>query len=400
MALLLLCFEGCTLVKDINQDDPFRYLYDQSITPQNKLKSGDVKKSTISLSANQMPLPHFCRIISDSFNVGIVFSENLNDKTISAEFKSSDIDTVFTLLSRQLGVELVQLGNTYYLGTPKDEDRSIFIKKVLSYDNSDLDQIISTLISSSGRGKVLSGKIVVITDKDFVIRRIVESFEKLEKLHQSCWIVQLYFLVLRKDALAEGGLSMSTSGTISYNIAESSIDVKDFKIEGLFSGLLSSSYADLFASPMFVLRDGVIGKWSDGQRVPIPKRSVSDYGTVTTTGFEYINTGLEVQASCKEITNGASLKLDISMSDIQSYVDGNPLTSQTKVNIDLDLVPNKIYLLSELQRYSLLDREEKTALFSRNKGKSIIQVWGRVYKINLPVPDLKPPTLKEREVQK
>ena len=78
------------------------------------------------------------------------------------------------------------------------------------------------------------------------------------------------------------------------------------------------------------------------------------------------------------------------------YVEGNPVTSQTKVNIALDVVPNKIYLLSELQRYSLLDREEKTLLFSRNKGKSVIQVWGRVYRCGIPNPDLKPVLLNDR----
>lgn len=400
MVFQCLCFSGCNLAKDLDQDDPFRVLYNQSLNSEIKESSGDINVPLITLSANQMPLSHFCRILSDTFNVGIVFSDQLKSSTVSAEFKNTDIDTVFTLLSRQLGVELVQLGNTYYLGTLKDEDRAIFIRKVLSHDEQNLEQIISTLTSPVGKGKVLSGKIVLVSDKDFVIRRMIESFDKLEKLCQQCWIVQLYFLVLRKDALAEGGLSMSTSGTISYNISENSIDVKDFKIEGLFSGLLQSSYADLFASPMFVLRDGITGVWSDGQRVPIPKRTVSDYGTVTTTGFDYVETGLEVKAQCKESLVGASLKLDISLSDIQSYVEGNPLTSQTKVNIDTDLRPNKIYLLSELQRYTLLDREEKTTLFSRNKGKSIIQVWGRVYKISDPNKEIHPFMVKDREFSK
>lgn len=399
-ALLSVCSNGCTLLKDVHQDDPFRQLYSEAFTGDIKESFTDLNLSRITLSANQMPLPHFCRILSDTFNVGIVFSDQLKDRSISAEFKETDINTVFTLLSRQLGVELVQLGNTYYLGTLKDEDRAIFIRKVLSHDEKNLEQIISTLCSPVGKGKVLSGNTVLVSDKDFVIRRMIESFDRLEKLQQHCWIVQLYFLVLRKDALAEAGLSMSTSGTISYNISENTLDIKDIKLEGLFSGLLQSSYADLFASPMFVLRDGVTGVWSDGQRIPIPKRSVSDYGTVTTTGFDYVQTGLEIQASCKEVLHGAALKLDISLSDIQSYVEGNPLTSQTKVNIDTDLRPNKIYLLSELQRYTLLDREEKTTLFSRNKGKSIIQVWGRVYKISDPKKEVQPFMVKDREFKK
>jgi hypothetical protein len=266
----------------------------------------------------------------------------------------------------------------------------------LSHDDDNLNKIIKSLISTTGKGEVLSGRVVIVSDKDFVIRRLSEALDDLERLNLNSWIVQLYFLVLRKDALAEAGLSMSTSGTISYNISENSLDFKDIKLEGLLSGLFESSYADLFASPMFILRDGVQGKWHDGQKVPIAKKSVSDSGTVSTFDFTYVTTGLEIVATVRESRVGGLLDLNVSLSDIQSYVEGNPLTSNTSVNVSLDMIPNKIYLLSELQRYSLLDREEKTLLFARNKGKSVIQVWGRIYKVSAPNPDLKPLMVNDR----
>lgn len=395
MILLSVCFNGCSQFQDITQDDPFREIYSvkNSDLAVRKIVRTDSRK--ITLSANQMPLASFCRLLSDHFNIGIVFSESLNNKTVFAEFKETDIDTVFTVLSRQLSVDLVRVGNTFYLGELKDEDKGILIRRVLSLDEDNLKQTINTLLSSHGKGNVLSGRIVMVSDKDFVIRRMSEVFDDLEKVNLHSWIIQLYFLVLRKDALAEGGLTMSTSGTISYNISENSFELKDFKIEGLLSGLLESSYADLFASPMFILRDGVKGVWSDGQKIPIPKRSVSDYGTVSTTGFDYINTGLEVSAIVKESKVGGFLDMTISLSDIQSYVEGNPVTSQTKVNIALDMQPNKVYLLSELQRYSLLDREESTLFLKRNKGKSVIQVWGRIYRIGEPA-SLIPTMLNDR----
>ena len=383
MALLFLCL-GCSRLKDIRQDDPFRELYNAAALKQVKTSKTIVDTRKLNLSANKMELPSFCRLLSDHFAVGIVFSDKLVNNVITAEFKDTDLNTVFTVLSRQLGVDVVNIGNTYYLGELREEDRGVLIRRVLSHDEENLQQLLETLKSGSGKSKVLSGRVVIVADKDFVIRRISEALDQIEGYDLSSWIIQLYFLVLRKDALAEGGLTMSTSGTISYNITENTIDVKDFKIEGLFSGLFESSYADLYASPMFVLRDGVKGTWFDGQNVPVPRKTVSDYGTVTTNGFEYIDTGLEVSASCRESKGGGYLELNIGLSDIQSYVEGTPLTSRTKVNVALDMVPNKIYLLSELQRYSLLDREENTFLLARNKGKSTIQVWGRIYKTGSP----------------
>lgn len=394
MVFVLVC-SGCSQFKEINQDDPFRYIYSEYGGVSTEKRVSSIDSRTITFSANLMPLGHLCRILSDHFSIGIVYSDKLDGKTVSAEFKQTDLNTVFTVLSRQLSVDLVKVGNTFYLGDLRDEDRSILIRRVLSHDEDSLSKVIDSLKSSQGRYKVISGRIVILSDKDFVVRRIAESLDDLDKMSVRSWIIQLYFLVLRKDALAEGGLTMSTSGTISYNISENTIEAKDFKLEGVFSGLLESSYADLYASPMFILRDGIKGKWTDGQRVPIAQKTVSDYGTVTTSGYDYIETGLSVNASASESKTGVYLDLDISLSDIQSYVDSNPVTSQTKVKVSLDVIPNKIYLLSELQRYSLLDREQHTLFFGRNKGKSIIQVWGRVYPVGSLRDDISVPSLND-----
>ena len=218
MVLSFLCFNGCTLLKDLDQDDPFRVIYsaDNSSLSFRKLEKKDTR--CISLSAHQMSLSSFCRLLSDHFKVGIVFSEKLFDRVVSAEFKETDIDTVFTVLSRQLSVDLVKLGNTFYLGDLKDTDKAILIRRVLSHDDENLNKIIRSLISTTGKGEVLSGRVVIVSDKDFVIRRLSEALDDLERLNLNSWIVQLYFLVLRKDALAEAGLSMSTSGLVIISL--------------------------------------------------------------------------------------------------------------------------------------------------------------------------------------
>lgn len=393
MALVLLCISGCSVFRSIDQDDPFRLIYSEKFADLSYKSTVQHELKTLTFSAYQMPLGSLCRLLSDHFSVGIVFSEKIFDRVVSAEFKQTDLNTVFTVLSRQLGVDLVKVGNTFYLGELKDEDKGVLIRRVLSQDIDNLKLVVSSLISSGGRGEVLSGRVVIVSDKDFVIRRISESLDHLERLDLHSWIVQLYFIVLRKDALAEGGLTMSTTGTLSYNISENELELKDFKLEGLFAGILESSYADLYASPMFILRDGQVGNWQDGQTVPIPRKTVSDSGTVTTSGYDYINTGLQIKASVSESKVGGYLSLNVSLSDIQSYVEEVPVTSKTSCNVSLDMQPNKIYLLSELQRYSYIDKESKSLLFSRDKGKSVIQVWGRIYRIDSPNPDLEIPEL-------
>lgn len=378
--ILSACINGCSVVKPLHQEDPFRVLYDEaSLTKKDRKEEAPLPKLT--LSAHQMPLPLFSRVLSDTFGVGIVFSDTLRDKMITAEFKNTDLSTVFTVISRQIGVDIVKVGNTYYLGQLKDEDKGILIRRVLSYDVESIKAAVAAMLSPQGRFQVLSNSVVLLSDNDFVLRRAAEALDYMETVENSCWIVQLYFLVLRKDALLEAGFTMSSSGTISYNLSENEVKVSDIQLDGLFNSLMESSYADLYASPMFILRDNSSGRWQDGQRVPIPKKTVSDYGTVTTTGFDYVDTGVDVKATVRESRGGGILTLAIGLSAIQSYVEYAPVTSNTSCDISVEMEPQKIYLLGELQKYSALDSQTKTLTFGRDSGKSVLQVWGKIYKI-------------------
>lgn len=382
MVFLCLCSNGCSYKKDITHDDPFRRLYEMKGTLKNQKNSVIGKEfPDITLSCFKMPLSVFVRVLSDKYSLGLVYSESLSDKTITAEFKESDLLSVLNVVSRQLSVDIVRVGNTFFIGSLRPEDRGILVRKVLGQDSASLSQVCQSMISSNGKVSVTADCVVVATDHESVIRRFSEMLDYLDTVESDTWIVQLCFVVLRKDALIEAGMDTTTSGTLSYNISENTFDLKDFKIDGLISVLNTSNFADIYSSPMLLCRDGQVSKWQDGRRVPIPKKVVSDYGTVTTTGFDYVDTGFSVDCSVKQSRIGGRLNLKIEMSDIKSYVEYAPVTTQSVYQIDVDLVPDKAYLLGELSTFKILDTTKNLGFLSQDKGKSVIQLWGQIYRI-------------------
>lgn len=374
---------SCSQLKDINQDDPFRRLYGYKPSDLSAVQKVSTKVyPTLTLSCYQMPVSLFCRVLSDKFLVGVVYSEALSAKTITAEFKDTDLASVLNVVSRQLSSEIVRVGNTFFIGSLKSEDRGILIRRILGYDQASLDQIIKSMISDKGKSSVMVNGIAVVTDHESVIRRISETLDYLDTLDSDTWIVQLCFVNLRKDALIQAGFDVKSSGTISYNIAESQVDFKDFKLDGLFNFASSSSFADVYSSPMFLLRDGSTSKWQDGQRVPIPRKTVSSEGTVTTSGYDYIDVGFIVDATVYQSKRGGRLKLRIEMSDIKSYVEESPVTSQSVYQFDADLETQKPYLIGELTTFKSLDTQDKVLVFGADKGKAVLQVWAQLYKIS------------------
>ncbi|MBS1368438.1 MAG: hypothetical protein HPZ91_00645 [Lentisphaeria bacterium] len=332
-----------------------------------------------------MPLSLFCRILSDKYDIGMVFSHDLAERQITAEFKRTDLQSVLNVVSRQIGVDIVRVGNTYFIGALRPEDRGVLVRRIMGYDQQSLNSIVTPMLSQTGKAQVMSNGVLVATDHESVLRRLVEMCDYLDTVYPGSWIVQLYFVSLRKDAMLEAGFDTKSSGSISYDIANSKIDLNDIKLEGLFSFGANSNFTDVFAAPMMVIRDGSTGSWRDGERVPIPKKTVSNEGTVSTTGFEYIDTGFILNATVRESRRGGIIKLDITQSQIKSYVEYSPVTAETKFTLECDLVPGKIYLLGELSTFKLIDQQQNVAVFSADRGKTSMQIWCKLYRVSEPI---------------
>ncbi len=382
-AILFTC-SSCSQLKDIKQDDPFRKLYAFSSEHVETEKKGVAVYPSLTLSCFKMPLSVFCRILSDKFLIGLVYSEALQDKTITAEFKNTDLLSVLNIVSRCLSVDVVRVGNSYFLGSLRSDDRAIFYSRVLGFDQSSLDQVLKSVVSEKGKLTVFPDGLLVVTDTEPGIMRVSEVVSYLQTRDTATWIVQLCFVSLRKDALLEAGLGVKSSGTVSYNIADSRLDFKDFSLDGLFNLSSSSNFADVYASPMFLLREGSKTRWQDGQKVPIPRRTVSAEGTVSTTGYDYINTGFIVDAVVYQSKRGGRLKLEIELSDIKSYVEESPLTSVSSYSFDADLELFRPYLIGELTFFKSLDTQKQVLTLGSDKGKTVLQVWAQLYKISGP----------------
>lgn len=382
-AILSIC-SSCSY-RDVKQEDPFRQLYPLlgQVRAAGPVESEKVDQVFLTVSCHKMPFSVFSRVLSDKFEIGVVFSEKLAEKEITAEFKKTDLQSVMNVVARQLDVDVVRVGNTLFIGPLRAEDRGILVRRVYGYSKDSLVSLIGSVLSEKGKSSVTDLGVIVAVDHESVIRRLAEMLDYLDSMEQPTWILQLCFVILRRDALLEGGLKTTASGTISYNIADSQVDFKDLKIDGILNAVSNSSYADLYASPMLLCRDGQKAVWKNGQKVPIPRKTVSDYGTVTVSGYDYVDVGFNVEVQISDSKKGSGyLQMTISKSDIESYVDEAPVTSQNVYTASLNMIQFKPYLLGELQMFKDMSGQKDIFTLSQDKGKSVVQVWGQLYKIN------------------
>lgn len=391
MSLAMVSNSGCSYFEANEtikkKPSPWQKLYTEVPDDNQTSLSKNYSVRTYSFSSCGSPFSDFIRWFSDKTGSGVVSSSQIDTVSVTCEFKNATPDEIMSALSRRYNVDIVKLKNTYYLGKLNPEDRGCYVRRVRGYDASDLQTAISAFLSEHGKVTVQKDGVVIVSDTEAVLQRVSAMLESVEAASGDAWICQFYLVALRDGLKASGGADVLTSGQVAYKLNKGEKFEPTWDNIGQELNFNFDSSADivhLFASPMFILRDGTTGEWSDGQRVPVPKKSVSDYGTVTTTGFEYVDTGIQLKSKIRECRAGAILTVDYSDSTITGYVEYSPILRKSSLKTESPVGSGRIYLIGELQRYEESKGITSVLDLTDGKSRSTLQLFCRLYKISAP----------------
>ena len=381
-------FCGCKTDERFKRD-PFHQLYSyqlKSVSPEGRIVSA---VRLYDFSASKMPFSYFMRWLSDVTGFGIVCASGIENKDFSAEIKQGSVDDILDAVSRMLDLNYVRMGNTYFIGKTRKEDRGVYVKRVRYVVINDLKNIISTMLSDHGKCSVSGDGVLVVSDLQSILVRISDTVSRLENSAPGTWIIQFFILNQKREFNLNLGGRVNTSGKIAYELTKgetgSGFDFSDASNLAQNIDLVlqsKSEFVKVVSSPVLLLRDGTSANWQDGLTVPIPQKTVSDSGTVTTNGYTNIDTGLNLTCSLRESLKGAVLTVKYTDSDIKGYNDYQPIISKSELNVNADVESGRIYLLGELFRRNGNRALDQLLDFSNTDNYTRIQLWCRAYQIN------------------
>jgi len=386
MIVFCLCLISCNSYfhKGIK---PFDKFYDLDIPRASFVSDPDDPSGTLlSLSARNMPFMAFARWLSDNSSVGIVYESRLDSLKISSEFKKASADEIIKSIARRFSLDVVCVGKTYFLGELKPEDRGLLVRKVRGYGAEDLRGAIAVFLSDNGKVNVYPDGTCIVSDRETILKRIDDMLTNIENSLDSSWIVQLFLVSMRSGALKKAGVKVKPSGELAYNVSQVNDDFSKFFSQGYDINAeldlgFNADFAEYFATPMFLLRNGVTGHWSEGESTPIPEKTVSNEGTVTTSGYTYVESGLIINVTVRDSKGGAVLHLDLTDSVISGYVEAAPILAKNQYKSETVLKSNSIYLVGELKRKKNVHALTDFLSYSGDSGENSYQIWCRVYKI-------------------
>lgn len=346
----------------------------------------------ITFSTSGMSLIEFLRYVADVAKISIVCDQSLDNQIVNVNVVNAGIRDVLSSVARRYGVDITQQGSVYYIGTLKPQDRALLVRKVKRLRSDDIVKMISALISEVGKVASSPDGLTVVGDRVQVLRNINSMIDQIEAARANTWVAQLYMITGSTIASRELGFDTTATLDVAAILANSKSNVEAL---GAFNAVLraarSNSGHSVLAEPMLLLTDGGSGSIRDGERIPIPRKVVSDNGTVTTVGYEYVNTGVNVTVNIREMSSrSASCGVKIVMDQVTSYVEGTvPVTSGQTFETQAVVDSGGTYLLGSLTRKSSL-REKGGAFINTYKSNKddggIVEVWLRCYRIGGGVP--------------
>ncbi len=325
-------------------------------------------------------------------------AEEVEGKTVTAELRNQPISEVLDLLARRLGVSVRIDGDLIFFGVEKPQDRAVMVRRVRRVKSEQLKEIVGVV--GTGKAASFADGLVVVSDTVEVVKRINEALSLVEDAAAPVWIVQLHIVGYTADAADRLGINIEPAAKAGLAFALGSANPigagtaavrqgVSLNVSGSLDAVLAMAHSrqgvSVTAAPMFLLCDGAKSSFVQGDRIPIPRRQVApETGAVTTTGFEYIQTGVQVELALREYTPASALiETSVKISDQKGMVEDAAITGEENFQTSAVVKAGGVYLLGTLAK----DRVERgTSLgwinnFSAADKAQVIQVWLQCYRI-------------------
>lgn len=382
-AFILIFLVGCSLDSvDVAKPEFIDYYQRQKSSLVDTTKTGRADEKLLTISTQDMPLTEFLRWLSNSTGISVVCSVSIDDRPVTVDIVHQGVDGILSVVARRLGVQVTRAANVYYLGSLGPEDRGVLVRRVSRLRGPELTESVKTLLSENGRAVAFDDGLVVVGDKVEILQRVNELFEGIENAPADSWFVQTYLLSFHTEKMMEYGIDVSIDAVADIAIFGGG-DTRDGFFSLAIKAAQSDSLVSILTSPFFVIADGGSASYVSGQNVPIPRRTVSDAGTVSTTGFDFQQTGLQFGLSLRQAQQGkAHIEFAFESSTIVDYIDVAPVTLTEKFTSSFSIIAGDPYLVGSVNTVQESNRVKGWGSQKRAEEGDILQVWVRAYKID------------------
>lgn len=303
------------------------------------------------------------------------------------------LEQALSIVARTLETDVVQDGNLWFLGQIRPEDKGILVRRIRRLTPEEAAAAVSGLASANGRVLTSPDGLMILSDKESVLRRVHELIETMEAVETVTWICQLYLTRGVIDEIRKAGVDFVPAGEVGVTFATaaeglSNVPKAGLKIDTAFAALLRAEYLSSkghgVASPLIVMGDGQKSRVRDGRTIPVILRTASATVGTVTSDVEFVKVGTSIEASCREVGDDRGrLQLEVELSEVEQIVDGVPYVRDASGSFAADVRSGEVYLLGRLESLdnSITRREWFAIGDDKRQAWRDLEIWCRVCRV-------------------
>lgn len=252
---------------------------------------------------------------------------------------------------------------------------------------AELQTAVKSSLSDWGNVQAYEDGLVVVSDRVEVLGRVGELLDGIEAAPSGGFVVQLFVMSLSREAQRNLGVDVTPMAAAAAQVGGGTGQAAQNMIAGK-AGLTAAlnatqSRADvrILGKPLMLLADGASAELRRGRQDPIPERSVSPEGTVTTLKYSTVQTGFVVECSVRRVdAQRVRLVVFVELSDVIGKVDQAPIVRNESGKSEMIVDLNSPGLVLSLEREQADRRNDGIFLLNPSSldQNDLLQVWAHV----------------------
>lgn len=305
------------------------------------------------------PLRALAELLVLESGVALSFPAEFAEVPVYVAWDDRDALPALSALADQLGLVAIARGvREVELAPERASDVDVAALSAVYDDPLQVQAVAARLISSVGGASVV-GNAVVVTDTPDRLAKI-ERLAEVLSAERSQWLVEAQFIEVSSSWERRLGAELRAAGTLTATFSASDILAPTrggaLLVELLAEASIGSADARTLATSRLYCLDGRSARSDFGQRTPVPVRSVSSEGTVSTLRYEQVETGVILQVAVRELPTGAAMfSLAPEVSAVTGFVDEAPIISQSRVQVDAILESGGVLVVGGLETLDASD---------------------------------------------
>lgn len=323
--------------------------------------------------------------LAAKYDVKIVMPESLLDKKIYLNLGDTDLDSLMKMIARVLSTKMIKEGDLYYIGDLRDEDQSYFVSKIYKYDQEEIIAILQTFSSEKGKTYSTKDGLLVVSDIQESISRVVSFLSSLENISDNVWFVQLFLVDLSDNSLKQLGIQTENLFEVSQILGAGS----NFSHSGFIKATLKldtqNGKRNFKNSVSFLLKDGSAGLFKLGGQYPIRTITTNAQTGNTEQQVQFIDIGQNYNIAIREASQDSlKINLNLSITDIVQIVDSLPILGKREFLSDSIYKRGGLYLAGSID-YNKETFDKKghvlPLLFDQAKETTRLRIFLKIDKI-------------------